>query len=369
MIKEGKFGSLEAFGLVVIFLVTKIFYTSPMAIINKLGSAAWYATLISCATSLAFFWLLLILMKRFPGRDLFQIFEAVAGKIAGRALILLFALYFLYYLAVSTREFFAILKVYSLPHTPNSVIILPMLVLVTIMVYTGLEGIARVAYIWFFPIIGGLVIILVLAIPEYDWNNLYPLFGYGLGETVITGVLRSSAYDEIIILAIMINAIHGPENFKKVGISALLLVGVLFSIILACNLAAFQYSVAGEHLSGMYKLSRIIYYSRFIQRIEAIFLFIWVFASIISLATALYFAVSAYCRVFSINNHRPLLFSVLFIAGALCFQPENIAELIQIHVVIIRQYSSLLIYMVPLLILGLALILGRKGEKARVKSP
>lgn len=365
--KEGRFGFLEGLSLTIIVLVSKVFYTSPMMLIKELGTAAWLGTLVSCWTSGAFFLLLYLLMKRFPGQDLFQIFELVAGKVAGRAFILLFSLYFLYYTAISIREFTSILKAYSFPYTPVSMIVIPMMLVMTAMVYVGLEGIARVAYVFVYPIFGGLFLILILAYPFYHWEYLQPLRGYGLGTTVVTGFLRASAYDEIIILAVIINSIQGLKTFRKAGVSALVISGITISLCTACILAAFQFTAGGEHLSGMFQLSRVIYFSRFIQRIEAVFLFLWVFSAVITVSAAFYIAVKAYCRVFLINNRRPLLLSFLFLSGAVTFLPNNLSEILQLHVQIARQYSFLLIYMVPAAMLLLDAVLKRRGGKLHEK--
>jgi spore germination protein KB len=368
MIKEGKFGFLEAFALVTIMVITKIFYTSPFAIIKELGTAAWYGTLISCLTSLLFFGLIYLLLKRFPGKDLYQVFEAVLGSKLGKTLILTFAVYFLYYAGVNIREFIGILKVYSKPLTPAEILAAALLLVAIALAYVGLEGIARTAYIFFYLIIGGLLIIIFLAIPAYELDYLKPWLGYGLDKTVLIGILRSSAYDEIIILGIIINSLHGLKNFKRIGVACLIFIGLTFSICLACILAAFQYTVASEHLSGMFQLSRIIYYSRFFQRVEAIFLFIWVFASVITVSLAFYIALSSYCRAFKINNHRPLLLPFAFLAFTVTFWPDNIAQVLEIHVKIIRQYSFLILYLLPLLVLAWSLITGKKGGKASGKA-
>lgn len=368
MIKEGHFGFYEAFSLMTIALITKIFYASPMVIIKSLGTAAWYGTLISCATTLVIFYVIYLLMKRFPQQDLFQIFETVTGKVVGKCLIFIFSAYLLYKAGVNIREFVAILKVYSMPFTPPSVLILAFLLVVVAMAYVGLEGMARLAYVFFYPVVGSLFILLILAIPSYDFNYLQPVLGYGLRKTIEVGVTRSGAYDEIIILAIIIRSIHGVQTFRRVGVATLIMTGFIFSISLVCLLAAFQYTVAGEHLSGMYQLTRVIYYSRFFQRIEAIFLFIWVISSVITVGLLFYIALSSYCRVFNINNHRPLMIPFSILTFIIAFHPDHLSEVIEVHVKIVRVYSTAIWFLIPLLVFGIAIIRGKKGGKNGAKA-
>jgi len=368
MIKEGHFGFYETLSLMTIVLITKIFYTSPMIIIKSLGTAAWYGTLISCAAALLFFFVLTKLMQRFPQQDLYQIYEEVTGKIIGKIFILLFSLYLLYYASINLREFVAILKVYSMPFSPPSLLIFAFLLIVVAMAYVGLEGIARVSYVFFFPIMGSLLVLLLLAIPSYDFNYLQPLFGHGLRKTVEVGLTRSSAYNEIVFLAVFIRSIHGITLFKKVGLYSLILTGVTFSVCLACILAAFQYTVGSEHLSGMYQLSRVIYFSRFFQRIEAIFLFIWVISSVINVSLAFYLSLSAYCRAFQLENHRPLIIPFGILTFMIAFFPKHIADIIEIHVKFVRSYSSFILILIPVMVWVIALIRGKKGGKAYAKA-
>jgi len=364
MIKEGKIGMLEAYALVTVIIITKVFYTFPLASIKQTGTAAWYSTLIPCACAIAFFVLVYLLLKRFPQKDLYQVFEAVLGQKIGRFLVLVFSVYFLYYAGINLSEFVNILKIYCMPLTPQEVLVAGFLIVTAAMAYVGLEGISRVAYILFYLIIAGLVLILLLAIPFYDFHYLKPWFGYGLGVTVKEGILRTSSYDTVIILAIIANSLQGLKNLKRVGLACLLTAGAVFSICLACVLAAFQYTAGGEYISGMNHLSRIIYYSRFFQRVEAIFLFVWVFASVIAVSATFYIALSSYCRVFNITNHRPLLMPFLFLTFAFSSLPKNMAEIIDIYVRFIRGYSLFLIVLAPVLVLLIAMLMGKRGGKA-----
>lgn len=368
MIKEGHFGFTEALSLTVIAIITKIFYISPRVIINTLGTAAWQGTLISCVTCLIFFVLLYNLMKRFPQLDLYQIFEAVAGKILGKILILVFSIYILYYSSVNIREFITILKTYSMPLTPPSFLIIAFLAVVVAFAYVGLEGIARVSCVYFYIILGGILLIILLAIPSYDLDYLYPIWGNGIFLTIKTGIARVGAYDEVVFLAIIIRSIHGLDNFKKAGFLSIIVSGVVFGIVLAATLAAFQYHVGSESLSGMYHLSRVIYFSRFFQRVESIFMFIWVISSVISISFAFYLALSSYCRVFDISNHRPLLLPFAILTFALTFLSQNVAQLTEIHVKFIRVYSSAIMIGIPMIILAMAVIRRKKGVKKGAQS-
>lgn len=365
MIKEGKFGLLEAICLTTLVIVPKIFFTSTMAITKDLGTAAWYGTLISCITSIIFFMFLYLLMKRFPQKNLVQVFEASLGKILGKTAAIIFCAYFLYYCGVNVREFLEMLKAFILPYTPPSIILFTFLSIVALIAFYGLEAVSRLAYISFLPVMGGLITILVLASTYYHPDLIKPYLGHGLGKTLSIGFLRSSAYSEVVILATIINSIHGLKNLKKAGIISLILSGLTFSLTLFCYIITFGYSVGSENISGVYLMSRLIYFTRFFQRIESVFLFIWVISSLVTISAVFYIALSTYCKTFNISNHRPLIIPFLFLVFMIALIPNNISETIQYHMLLVRQYSGIILYGLPVLALLVSIVLGRKGGKVK----
>jgi spore germination protein (amino acid permease) len=259
------------------------------------------------------------------------------------------------------------IKAYVLPYTPPSAIIFAFLGVVVFFAYEGLEGIARMSYVSFIIVILGLTSILLLPLPFYDIDNLFPLVGYSIQTTVYSGLLRTSAYSDVIFLAFIINAIHGVKQFKKVGLISLALSGVIISATILCSLLAFEYTQASENLSTLFQLSRVIYFNRFFQRVESIFIFIWVIASIINVALAFYMGVSIFCKTFKIPNHRPSILLFAFCTFTVTLLPKSLSEVVEKNVLFLRQYSFFITYLIPLLVLLIALIRGKKGEKIKIE--
>ncbi len=368
MIKEGKFGTAEAVYLITLVIASKTFYTSIRVMIKYTGTAAWYMTLVSCVVSIIFFLLISLVMKRFPGKNLVEIFEIVTGRFFGKIITLIFSAYYVYYSGSSLREFLEMIKAYNLPYTPPSLIIFAFMAVVIVLAYIGLEGIARLASVSFYPIFIGIAIILFLAFPYYNVRAIFPIGGYGIAETIKSGFFRSSAYDEVVILAFIINSINGVKTFKKVGIYSIVISGVAVLFTCLCSIMAFDYTMASENVSDLFQLARIIYFSRFFQRIESIFLFIWIIASLITVGLAFYIAISIFCKAFKISNHRPLILQFAFLTYMVTLLPEGLIELAKTNIVVMREYSMILIYGIPILVLFISVIFGKKGDRQCLKS-
>ncbi|MCX7708393.1 MAG: spore germination protein [Clostridia bacterium] len=365
MIKEGKIGTIEAISISTIFLITKAFYINPGTVIKLMSTAGWYATEISVLGSMLLFLILYLLMKRFPGNDLVGIFDIAAGKFLGKLFSLIFSGFFVYYSGVNIREFVEMIKAYILPYTPPSAIIILFMGIVIAYAYAGLEGIARMGYLSFIVILVGLVIILVLPFPFYDIDNLFPMGGYGIKASLQYGALRSSAYSEVAFLAFIINSLQGTKNFRKAGLISLAFAGIIIGTIILCSLLAFEYPQGSENLSALFQLSRIVYFSRFFQRVETVFIFIWVMASVITVSITFYLAVSIFCKSFKIPKYRPFLLPFAFCTFLVTLLPENISEIVEKHTNFLRSYSMFIVYFIPILVLIIAIIRGKKGVKEK----
>lgn len=364
MNSEGNIGLFEAISFISIITINKIFFTSVGSIISQTGTAAWYVTLISCSVTLIVFMLVYLLLKRFPGKDLAAIFEIVAGRFIGKVLILVISAFCVFNAGSTLREFVEMIKVYNLPYTPTSLIISAILTVSLIISRYGFQALSRVCALCFIPMLAGLGFILLLSSNSFNINLLNPIGGYGLETTLKYGFSRSSAYFEFILLAFAVNALGSHKDFRKAAFTGILLSGVVFSISLFCYLTIYGYISGSENISGIFELSRSIYYNRFLQRLESIFLFIWVISSVLTTTASYYISLLLYCKAFRIKDHKPALLPFAILVYIVAILPESMQEVTQINIAFLRHYSLYIMYLIPIAILFLSVIRRKKGDKA-----
>ncbi len=362
MNSEGKIGTYEAICFTSLVMINKIFFTSVGGIVYQTGTAAWYVTLISCLVTLVFFLFIYLLLKRFPGKDIIHIYETVLGKWLGKPVLLVICGFIVFNAGSTLREFVEMIKVYNLPFTPTSVVIITFLSVSIIISYHGLQTLARICVLCFIPTIIALGLILLLAAPSYDVNLLKPYWGYGPVTTVEYGFMRSSAYFEFILLGLAVNAVGGHEFYKKIGMYSILITGAVFMISLLCYLMTFGYAIGSENISGIFELSRSIYFNRFIERVESIFLFAWVISSVLSTTASYYFSMLIYSKIFTIKDHKPLLIPFAILVFIVAILPDSMQVVSQVNIAFLRQYSMLVIYVPAVLVLLIAVIFRKKGR-------
>lgn len=363
MIKEGKFGPQEAIWLTVITISAKVFYTSPSIVSSLVGTAGWYMTLISLFAAAIGFTFTYLLLKRFPGKNIIEIFEITLGRLLGFIFSALLALLMIFIAAVRAREFSEVLKVYILPLTPMTLILILFIGTVVILNILGLETIARLSKLSIYAMATGFFIVLILGTQNYSIHRLFPILGYGIGKTIYHGVIRSSVYGEVIILAVFAGSLQGIKHIKKIGYTSLVLSGFFISLSLLAFILTFSYYVAMEVTSPMYEMATLIDYGRFLQRVDPIFLFIMTVSSLISVSVVFYAFVSIYCKMFRIQDRKPVILGASIITFTLAIAQRSISDVIFGSVQNIRDYGGLFFYIPPIISLIAAKLRKKGGEK------
>lgn len=363
MINEGRFGVQEAMWLTAITISAKVFYTSPALVAGLVGNTGWYMTLISLGVAAIGFMFICLLLKRFPGKDIVAAFNDSMGGVVGFIFSSILGLYLLFIAINTLYEFSEVIQIYVFPLTPPPLVIAIFVAGVFTLSFLGLESLVRFSKLLIYVMLFGFIVVLLLGIKDYDMNRLFPIFGYGLDKILINGLIRSSAYNEVIILAVFAGSLQGINHIKKAGYASLIVSGIFISISLLTFSLSFPYYTAKEITAPMYQMASLIDYGRFIQRVESIFLFIWFISSFISITAVFYAFVSIYCKMFRIQDTKPIVIgaTIVLFAGVMIQSNMGVVVFQSIHKM--RQFGWIPPFVLPFIALVFA-----KLRKRGVKS-
>jgi len=166
----------------------------------------------------------------------------------------------------------------------------------------------------------------------------------------------------VLIIAVVAGSLQGTKYVKKVGYLSLLLSGILVSSVLLAFTLAFPYYTGSEITAPMYQLTAMIDYGRFLQRLEPIFLFVWFESSFISVSAIVYTSVSLYCKIFRIQDMKPVIFPFAVILFTVAMIPSDITTVATGYIHRSREYGWIIFYIPPLIALIMAII-RKKGAK------
>lgn len=363
MKNEVKFGKVEGISFLMVAICTQIFLNFPRVMAESVGTAGWMLVLYISIITILIFIIISILYSPFEGKDLLDIGE-YAGSTIGRIITgLLIIFHFLFIISIILREFSEDLKIIALPTSPISFITIFFITGMFVGAYAGIESIVRVSVIAV-PIIAlGYLIILFGMFPYYDISKVMPLFGVGPKEIFIKGLSKISIFSGLIYLFIIAPFLKTKENFNKVGylgifISSILLIisSFIFSIVI-------PYPSSTEGFLPVFQMARIFYFGVFFQRLESIFIYIWVTSAMLYLSAGLYTLAYIFTKTFKLKYYKPLVLPFAILIFTISLLPPNLVSTIKLETTYFRNFGWVTTFALTLTLLIWARIIKRYGDK------
>lgn len=361
MIHKGRFGVFEAVTLLLWPILGKIYLSYSSGIIQENYSAAWMAVLIGCATAFLWYLPLAALFKRYPGEDLITIAESVAGPVIGKLFMGIIVGLIFFSITIILRQIAETVIGTALPQIPLLIITITFAAIMILPAIWGLESTARYAALTTpFIFIGGISLFL-LQYKNMSLNNLAPLWGPGLKKLAMNGFFGSSLLSELVLLGFLVPFIP-KKKAVQTGVYLLIAASILLTSAMLVTQTIYPPEVAAENTYPFYEIARSIYFGRFYQRIEFIFIFVWISIVLISLAVRFYFTTVGLARIFRMPYHQPLIGMTALAVLTVSLLYPNYNAVVHLDNFIQGHWAWVPAFLIPLVIYLTALILRKRGK-------
>ncbi len=146
---------------------------------DEAGRDAWLSIIAAGLLALGSMSLILAIMLRHPGKNIWQLIEGLLGRVLAKGVALLYVVFYWLGAIVITRMFWELVGTGVLQRTPVWVLLLMTGVVVIYALTVGLSAIARFSELTLW----GLVALSVFVLPLHEslhWVDLLPVGGEGL---------------------------------------------------------------------------------------------------------------------------------------------------------------------------------------------
>jgi hypothetical protein len=117
------------------------------------------------------------------------------------------------------------------------------------------------------------------------------------------------------------------QSAAAVGLGA----GVVYALGLAMVIMTYTYPLATSITFPLHEMARLILGGRFFQRVEGIWVLIWVFATVVHGALLLHVAALAIAEAFDMDSHRTVILPLVAIVLTVAYIPKDQAQTIAAH--------------------------------------
>ena len=273
-----KLGKLEAIGFFITIIANFVIFNIPSIMLQTSGSSAWLNTIYIGIISFLIVLLVIKLFEKFPCKDIVDVAKFVGGNFFSNLIAIFYILFFIFLCSLNLAYFANGLKSIYFHFSPLPFILLFLLIPPLVANHYGLKVIAGVNRI-FIPVITISILVLFFASSkDFTIQHFFPILGFGINETFGYGVTNIFAFTGLAYLYFFPPILKEHKDFNTVA-----LLGTLFSFIfLLISVISLLLSCSAitktDELFSIYLLTRIISFGTVFQRIDAIFILLWILA-------------------------------------------------------------------------------------------
>lgn len=361
--QPGKMGTAE--GMAIVFLLTfpTTFLTTPAVLINEAGTLGWLSALVHGIVSLMSLVVLLFVCKHVPG-TLFEVCELLLGKVLAWLIALYYAIAFCANYVLMLRQYAENTLLTALPAAEFSFIIVAYSLVAAILVFFSLEGMARAGYI-VMPFIGvTLLIVFVLLNPFYEVYRLAPWLSLGLGTAVFTGAKIAGINFGVAAVAILAPSFQNNRTRWQIALFGLGLSAVLRSMVVFFYTLLFGVTVGREKMLPFFEMVRLVYLGRYVQRLESLFIILWVINGLLDISLSLYLGLYCLTYLGRLPTMRPLIPVAAILLAQAAMMPEDVVSVMNDYIYVGKTFFNFGIYVMPFLLL--AALVWKKRKKVKL---
>lgn len=283
------------------------------------GRESWISALLGFCISLGLVFLYTALVKRYPGKNLFGMMEAIFGRPLGRLICLLYVFFFLTMISVNVNDVSNFVVDYIMPHTPPLVIVLTFLFVCGWAAGKGMGGICKTGFVFFVLVTSVTLVNLALLAKDMDFSNLLPVFQLPVSTYLKGGlVVASVPFGEILVFLMAAPLVTGGGSLRRpllwgLGVGAFTLLAVIIrNIAVLGNLA----SIASL---PSYEAVRHIQMAEVITRVDILYALAMLFIQFFKVGLYFYAAAIGLAQIFRLERYTFLLPVMGALAAAYSF--------------------------------------------------
>lgn len=311
--EPSKISSFQLFVLIVLFELGSALIL-PIGIEAK--QSAWIAILLSTFLGIILALIYIRLYLYFPEKSPIEYFQSLLTSPVGKALGLLYILYFLFLTARVVRDFGEMLVIIAYPETPLLVINTLWLMLVIYTTRKGIEVLARSAEILFFfiALLAFTSFILILITGDVSLSNTKPLFEIN-PQQFFTAVIHTTffPFGELIAFTMIFPYLAKKNRARKVSFFSISLAGIILSVTTLLNLCVLGLNLVERSLFPLLTTIQKINLSDFLERLDVFFIIGVIICGFIKMSIFFYVSIIGTASLFNVRDSAAIVYPMGFV--------------------------------------------------------
>lgn len=336
----------------------------PSSLAVLLDNDGWIAIILGGLLLIPFIIMIDKVFKMYPNKTIFQIGREVVGNIIFNIFFIIFIVYVVVSVAYLVRIFGEVIKAYLLETTPIEVIIITMLLAAAYLSRSEIEVLGRTATMVYPVLIGLIVFLIVINVPEADFTNMLPTFTADfrkLPQAIMTALFSYSGY-EIIVFAY--SSSDNKQGTLKYALRGLFVIIGIYLIVHIVTLSQFGVDQLKREIWPTIAVASVVDLpGYFLENLDGVVLALWVMIIYASIGPVLYTAGRSLADIFKVKSHDMFILPLIPIIYIVSLIPENIVQ-VNVNLGNILGYATIVSIMVIPTVIYIAALIKKRRSKA-----
>lgn len=355
-----KIGKIEVIALFITIGCNNIIINLPSILLDFTGTGSWLNIIYITILVLIFTLLICKFFKPFVDCDILDVSEYLGKNFLKVIIGVLYIILFVMLPAIYLRYFSHNLQMIYYNDIPLAFIMLFLLVPAIIASKHGLRAISG-ANLIFIPIVSvGIFTLFFFAAKDFAWENLFPIFGYGVKETFLTHITNVFGFTVLAYLFFIKPFLKGEDNFKTISIVTVVLHGIFLLVSIISLLMTFSFIPQIENNLALHLLTRLIDFGKFLQRVDAIFVFIWILSIVSFLSFNLFLAANIVKKLCNLSSSHCIVYPISALVFSLAISFKDISIIKNFFKYGYKFYSIFLIFIISFIVMLLGYLKKKK---------
>ena len=359
-----KLGTVEAVTLILSFVVAHTVLSLPKTLVDTTKSSTLLNIIFITILAMIFVYFVCYLFKKFPGMDIIDISEFLGGKVLKNIVGFIFILYFVISACIFLRNFAECLEIVYYPSTDIIFIILFFIISVPITAKLSFNASLRANLIIVPLVLLSIVFLFFANIRYFSSQRIFPILGNGFSETFISGITNIYSFSGIALVYFLPPLLKEPSKLRKLSITGIIISSIYLIFVVSLILFMFPVFVNLDEVLPLYTIATYVEFGSFFQRLESVFLLIWLISFACYLSVIANFSFLIFKKITAIKEEKAIIYPFAIAALGISLLPKNyaISKMYETKI-----YPYIMIGIVFFLSFSLLLIAYIKKRKEKVK--
>lgn len=351
----------EGIALIVVVMINQVLLGSAKNIIITTASSAWLNTIFIILIGLALVFIITRLFKNFSSLDIIDISEYIGGKFLKTAVCIISITFFLVSAGLILHHICDCLEIIYFSNINRLFLQLIFLVGAVICAKKGITAICKTNLIFIALLIIPMIILWCALIFDMEIQRLFPILGYGFNNTFFGNITNVYAFSGLLFLFFIMPFLNNTTTFSKIGFVGFIISSLYLFFTVLSLLLAFPFAGITEELLSIYLLSRVVSIGSFLERLDAIYVFLWILSSFSYLSILIFFVCNTFKKMANLKNINGIIFAVMLLIFSGGLLVKNVADFRFLQFSIFK-YFTIILLAVFIFILFIAYLKKRKAS-------